>query len=107
MIYIHPETKSGAEKILPKGDRRKLPPGRGQVSLASLLWLLTLAAVVLAFCRWMEADLVTAILLLLGTIYLWWRIAERREPCTPGPEADQATLREEVRRWLESKNRNQ
>ncbi|MEM9657185.1 MAG: hypothetical protein AAF961_02385 [Planctomycetota bacterium] len=93
--------------ILPGGDRLDLPPGRRQFRLISLLWLLTLGALIATICRLLTLQvdwLVTSEALLF---VVWWRIAERRVEPSPRDTIDQTELRAEVRRWLKRRDERQ
>jgi hypothetical protein len=85
--------------LLPKGDRYDRPPGRGQFSLSSLFWLLTISGVLLAIGRLTYLAPIELMVLLLLTIGVWWTYAEIREEPPAERPADQEALREEVERW--------
>ena len=103
MIYSLEDRLSTWDHILPKGDQYDPPPGTGQFSLASLLWLLGTASVTAACCRWLDLGIGGFVLILTFHVYVWWLCAQKRKEITQREQVDQTELREEVRRWLEAK----
>jgi len=63
--------RAQVERILPEGDRGNRPRGRRQFGLASLLWLLTISAAVLAIARIMHAGPGEVVVLVCLTVWIW------------------------------------
>lgn len=99
---IFSTNRSSPQPILPEGDRCDLPPGRRQFRLASLLWLLTIGAIVLTLGRLAHFDAIQMVILLGITVGLWWQYAQLREEPPPCDPVSSEALREEIARWKES-----
>jgi hypothetical protein len=89
--------------ILPDGDRDDRGPGRRQFVLKDLLWLLTIAAVILSMGRLLGLAPWAMALAVLMWVGIWWQYAEIRGESSQ-PRVDQESLREEVRRWKSGSN---
>ena len=93
-------------EILPEGDRCDLPPGRRQYRLSSLFVLLALGAVVAAVCRSCGFGVTYLAVFYVALVIFWWQYAELRADYDSRPSPDQSELREEVKRWLQDRERN-